>query len=105
MVGQDMPNKQRLAAEINFGNETKLVPGNIEHHVRAHPICTPKHLSHFRKTLPLATPRNRIPVVERSPCVRPRHYEFPDCLIADDMQNSPRINVPITGTYFQPTRA
>ena len=103
-MSENVPDEERLASIIDFGNQSVLVPGNVEYHIGPHPVCTPKNLLQLRKALPRAASRNAIPMVESGACVGTCRLELSNRLMADDV-HAPLIHVPITGTVSQPLSA
>src|SRR5438876_7633588 len=104
LMSENVPDEERLASIIDFGNQSVLVPGNVEYHIGPHPVCTPKNLLQLRKALPRAASRNAIPMVESGACVGTCRLELSSRLIPDDV-HAPLIHVPITGTVSQPLSA
>ena len=97
-MSQDVPDKERLAAEINFGNQPVFVSRQIKDHVRLHPVGASENLLHIRKVLPFANCGDAIPIIQRRPCIRVCCLEPTNRLVADDVHAAPKVDVPITGT-------
>src|SRR5438093_186976 len=89
LMSENVPDEERLASIIDFGNQSVLVPGNVEYHIGPHPVCTPKNLLQLRKALPRAASRNAIPMVESGACVGTCRLELSNRLIPDDVHAPP----------------
>src|SRR6266568_9620341 len=100
-MSDNVPDEERLAPKIDFGNQPVFIPGNVKYHVGLHPVRTPKNLPELWKALPLAASRNAIPIVESRTRVGTSCLELPDCLVANDVHVPPSAHVPITGTSSQ----
>ena len=88
-MSENVPDKERLASEIDLGNQSVLVPGNVKYHVGLHPIRAPKNLPHLCKAPPPAASKNTIPIIESRARVGTCCLELSDRLIADDVHVPP----------------
>ncbi len=84
-----MPNEERLASEIDLGNQSVLVSGYVEHHVGFHPIGTSQDLLDLSEARPFAGRRNAVPTIDRWARVGTSRLEFTNRLIADNVHVSP----------------
>src|SRR6266568_4300335 len=100
-MSDNVPDEERLAPEIDFGDQPVFIPGNVKYHVGPHPVRTPKNLPQLWKGLPFAASRNTIPIVESRTRVGTCCFELSDRLVADDVHVPPSAHVPITGTSSQ----
>lgn len=89
LMSENVPDEERLASEINLGNQPVLVSGNVKYNVRAHPVRTTKYLPNLMEAVPLASGRNTIPIIESRARFGMCCLELSDRLVANNVHALP----------------